>query len=476
MNELEYDDIQGFVFSGYTRRMAAASYHLLRVIDAVKAKLWLGTLIERVTRSVPRDKLHATPTPPYHLNIAFSRSGLEALGLSPGNDIVTFERAFQEGMVSERRTRILGDDGPSSPDRWVWGNAQTPVDIFLALFTPTAEGMIERMTIEAEAYEKSGLSAVVPPIRATEPVPAPGRSRAFSQEHFGFADGISQPLIREHAGRDRATIHNVAAGEFILGYPNEYEQFTEVPSQSATGHSDQGVQANRSTNEPPFGRNGTYIVVRQLRQDVAAFWNFLHTQTSGDQGRAAHLAAKIVGRWPSGAVVKDGELKDPGRMDGNEFTFANNDPHGFGVPVGAHIRRANPRGTVLGDTADEALTVTRRHRLIRRGRSYGPRLRNPQEEDGLERGLFFIGVNANIERQFEFIQHSWMNNPLFGTLYEEVDPLVGDPSRTEGQRTDLSIPGHPIRARLQGIPQFVTVRAGGYFFLPGIHALRILAR
>jgi deferrochelatase/peroxidase EfeB len=112
---------------------------------------------------------------------------------------------------------------------------------------------------------------------------------------------------------------------------------------------------------------------------------------------------------------------------------------------------------------------------MRRGRSYGPRLENPYQDDGKERGLFFIALNANIERQFEFIQHAWMNTPFFGTLYDEVDPLVGDPARTAAQQTDLTIPERPLRRRLQGIPQVVTVRAGGYFFLPGIRALEILS-
>jgi Dyp-type peroxidase family len=471
MNELEYDDIQGFVFSGYAQRMRAASYHVLRVVDAPKAKAWLGTLVERVTRSVPRDRLRSTPTPPFCLNVGFSRSGLEAFGLSPNHDIVTFERAFQEGMVSERRTRILGDNGASASELWSWGNHQTPVDVFLALFTPTSEDMNERVSMETKAFESGGLRSVAPPLHAT---PAADAGIAFSREHFGFADGMSQPIIREHADRGQATINAVAAGEFILGYTNEYEKITEVPSRFAIPLNERCVQANRATNEPPFGQNGTYLVVRQLRQDVAAFWNFLRARTGGDQDRAVYLAAKMVGRWPSGALVKDGEIKDPGSMADNEFTYAD-DLHGFGVPIGSHIRRANPRGTVLAANVADALSVARRHRLIRRGRNYGPRIKDLYEDDGQERGLIFIGVNANIERQFEFIQHSWMNIPLFGTLYDEVDPLIGDPSRTESQRIDLSIPSHPIRERIEGIPRFVTVRAGGYFFLPGIRALRTLA-
>jgi Dyp-type peroxidase family len=474
MANLEYDDIQGFVFSGYVKRMAAASYHLLRVVDRTKAKSWLGDLVGRVTHAFSRENVHLARAHAFCLNVAFSRSGLVAFGLDPDHDLVTFERAFQEGMASDLRARILGDDGPSTPSQWAWGNAQAPVDVMLMLYAPTREELGKYEAIEAQAYEGGGLAPVVPPVHATELTSASGPAPVYSREHFGFADGISQPVLREHVGSDPSAPDAIAAGEFILGYENEYSQHTEAPSLAANRRT-RAVQPNRSSPEPAFGRNGTYLAVRQLQQNVAGFWDFLRAQTGGDRDRATYLAAKIIGRWPSGALVKDGQTKDPGGAIENAFTYADNDPDGYGVPIGAHIRRSNPRGTGLGATTEESLTVARRHRLMRRGRSYGPRIEDPFQDDGKERGLFFIGLNANIERQFEFIQHAWMNTPFFGTLYDEVDPLIGDPSRTESQLTDLSIPAHPIRQRLQGIPQIVTVRAGGYFFLPGIRALRILS-
>lgn len=471
MVKLEYDDIQGFVFSGYVKRMAAASYHLLRVVDRAKAKEWLHDLRGRVTRAVSRKNLRVAHAQPFRLNAAFSRSGLEAFGLHPDRDIVTFDLAFQDGMASTLRSRTLGDDGPSAPAQWTWGNAVTPVDVLLMLFAPTAQELSQLESREANAYA-AGLAPVVAPVRATD-LPA-SAAVPFSREHFGFADGISQPVIREHQQGTPNVFDAIAAGEFILGYQNEYGQITEVPTRAAVRHG-RGVHADRSSRESAFGRNGTYLAVRQLSQNVAAFWHFLRTQAGGDADRAAYLASKIVGRWPSGAAVKDGQDKDPGGPIDNAFTYADNDPIGYGVPIGAHIRRSNPRGIGLGTTAEQSLTVARRHRLMRRGRSYGPRIEDRYQDDGKERGLFFIGLNANIERQFEFIQHAWMNTPFFGTLYDEVDPLIGDASRTQSQRNAMTIPEHPTRRRLQGIPQFVTVRAGGYFFLPGFRALEILS-
>jgi Dyp-type peroxidase family len=477
MAKLEYDDIQGFVFSGYVKRMRAASYHLLHVADRTKAKAWLKELTKRVTRAVSRENVQRARAHATCLNVAFTQTGLVAFGLDPVNDLVTFERGFQEGMASKLRSRILGDDGPSKPSEWLWGNEEKPVDVMLMLFAENPQALSDLEGSEAKAYESGGLAPVVAPIQATELMPPAGS--IYSREHFGFADGISQPLIREHVASDTSNPNAIAAGEFILGYANEYSEKgysleTEVPYLAAR-REPWGVQATPSGRGPEFGRNGTYLAVRQFRQNVAEFWKFLRTQAGGDAARATYLAAKIIGRWPSGALVKDGQTSDPGGAIENGFIYADNDPDGYGTPIGSHIRRSNPRGVGLGATTAESLAVANRHRLMRRGRSYGPRIEDPYQDDSKERGLFFIALNANIERQFEFIQHAWMNTPFFGTLYDEVDPLIGDPSRTVSQQTDLTIPEHPLRRRVQNIPQIVTVRAGSYFFLPGIHALEILS-
>jgi Dyp-type peroxidase family len=470
MEPLEYDDIQGLVFSGYGNSMAAASYHLLRVDDAARAKEWLRDLVGRVTRAVPRGARPPARQQSFCLNVAVSRSGLERFGLDPGRDLVTFERAFQDGMTTDPRPRILGDQGPSDPVHWAWGNQPSPVDVLLLLFGQSPEALAEREAAEAEAYS-GGLSQVVPPVRAVELI---GRSRSadhFSREHFGFADGISQPTIREHQGDGPQA---VAAGEFLLGYVNEYGRRTAVPYRAAAPGPAVLRTDAAGDGGPAFGHNGTYLVVRQLRQDVAGFWNFLRDRAGGE-AEATLLAAKMMGRWPSGAVVRDGQTTDPGGGAENDFTYADTDPHGYGVPIGAHIRRANPRGMGLAAGSDESLEVARRHRILRRGRSYGPRIADRYTDDGADRGLLFVGVNANIERQFEFIQHSWLNNPLFGALYDEVDPVTGDPSRTAHNRIDLTIPARPVRRRVLGIPSFVMVRGGGYYFLPGIRALRTLS-
>jgi deferrochelatase/peroxidase EfeB len=210
------------------------------------------------------------------------------------------------------RSNTLGDDGPSAPASWAWGNADKPVDVLLMLFAPSAQELSSYEDTEQRAYAVAGLQPVVAPIHATELMPATGHGPVFSREHFGFADGISQPVIREHQQPKQGANDAIAAGEFILGYENEYGQHTEVPTCGAHRSHVHGVQADRSSKVPAFGKNGTYLAVRQFRQDVAGFWNFLRAQAGGNTDRATYLAAKIIGRWPSGALVKDGQTTDPG--------------------------------------------------------------------------------------------------------------------------------------------------------------------
>jgi deferrochelatase/peroxidase EfeB len=181
-----------------------------------------------------------------------------------------------------------------------------------------------------------------------------------------------------------------------------------------------------------------------------------------------------VGRWPSGAPLvlypdADPYADTPPDQAENDFAYAEHDPQGLACPLGAHIRRANPRDA-LGPDPKTARDSANRHRLLRRGRSYGHRLDNRHESHQEDRGLHFICLNADLERQFEFVQQTWLNNPVFAGLYQETDPLVGDRS----QCSALTIQADPLRLRVSGLRPFVQVRGGAYFFLPGLAALRFL--
>jgi deferrochelatase/peroxidase EfeB len=160
--------------------------------------------------------------------------------------------------------------------------------------------------------------------------------------------------------------------------------------------------------------------------------------------------------------------------DFNDFDYSS-DPNGYSCPIGSHIRRSNPRDS-LGPDAETGLLTSNRHRIMRRGRSYGDRLSktdlHPMKDDGVERGLHFICFNSDLQRQFEFVQQTWVNNPQFGGLHDEVDPLIGDQGSCSGMMT---VQADPLRIRVKDLCRFVTVRGGAYAFLPGIRALRWIA-
>ena len=211
---------------------------------------------------------------------------------------------------------------------------------------------------------------------------------------------------------------------------------------------------------------------------MRGFWRFIDASVPHPAERT-RLAAKMVGRWPGGAALALApDRDDPALSEANEFGYFHEDPLGVRCPVGAHIRRTNPRDSLdPGPGTEKSLAINRRHRLLRRGREYGQALSAdaalteslaPDEA----RGLHFICLNGNIARQFEFVQNTWLNNPKFAGLYDDSDPLVGQSAPYGGTFT---MPSESVRARINGMPRFVRVRGGAYFFLPGLNALRHLA-
>ena len=216
-----------------------------------------------------------------------------------------------------------------------------------------------------------------------------------------------------------------------------------------------------------LGRNGSYIVFRKLHQRVAAFRRYLKENSSGSEEEEL-LAAKMMGRWRSGAPLALCPLHDnpelgTDRQRNNAFLFKQDDPIGYKTPPGSHIRRMNPRDT-------DVAGIVRIHRMIRRGTSYGPPLPNGVlEDDGIERGLMFAFVGTHLGRQFEFIQSEWMNDSQFFGGSSERDPVAG-----ASDTGSFDVPRRPLRKRLQGLPRFVVTKGGEYCFLPGLRALRWL--
>jgi Dyp-type peroxidase family len=460
MSDVEVDDVQGLVARGYAD-LKSATYILLRVESAASARAWLATLLQHVTPAPARPADTA-------LNVAFTAMGLSALGL-PADIVGQFSNQFTAGMTTPHRRRMFGDIGPSAPETWGWGGPATPVPhLLLLLFARDAEGLEQRYTSLSSTY--SGVSEIHKLDACTD---------LDGKEHFGFADGISQPTIEGLSSRTDTPPNTVRAGEFLLGYLNEYGQYTDRPLLDR-GADPAGILAAdvQGSGKVDLGRNGTYLVFRQLAQDVRGFWRYV-ASIAEDPAQRTWLAAHMVGRWPGGApVTLSPDADDPSLATANDFTYQYADAFGLSCPIGAHVRRAHPRDSLdpAPGTA-RSVELDKRHRLLRRGREYGPpvlaesRYDEPPPDDP-ERGLYFVCLGASIGRQFEFVQHSWVNNPKFDELYDEPDPLVG--YHPPGAN-NFSIPADPVRLRLRNLPPFVTTRGGAYFFLPSLKALRYLA-
>jgi Dyp-type peroxidase family len=433
---LEFDDIQHFLLT--RPRAAAAHYAFLTMGEAAQGREWLAGLIDRVGRG--RSSPSNEPESRW-ATIAFTWNGLHALGVDEAS-LATFPEEFRQGMVA--RAEVLGDNGANHPEHWVGGLASPDLHAVVILF---ARDLTERARA-AEEYKKYAAQFRSVALLSTlelEAIPP----YDYPHEHFGYHDRLSEPTI-EGTG-DVPTPGSGAPlkpGEFFLGYPDEAGEPGALPQPEI------------------LSRNGSFLAYRRLEEHVGLFREFL--RQNGDTPEEQELvAAKLMGRWRSGApLVLAPEADDPALgadpQRNNDFDYATMDPHGYAVPLGSHARRMNPRDTAAN---------MNRHRMIRRGGTYGPYLPDDTPDDGAERGIAaFIGC-ASLTRQFEFAQNVWANDRNFHELGNERDPIIGAQDGT----LEYKIPHRPIRKKITGLPAFTTVRGGAYFFLPGIRALRFLA-
>jgi Dyp-type peroxidase family len=450
--------------------------------------------------------------------LGYSAAGLAKFEASntPGETLLSgFPPAFRMGMA--KRGRNLGDIGSADSSGWRW--ADDTAEAVLFIYAESPEDLAFASQVHRALIENHGGKI----LNQLDCAPADMARPDF--EHFGYRDGIAQPVIRGTGRQTRGAPARdvIEPGEFILGYKNGQGHFPispllpaeadlaralPVPSEGELSRYPDFGDKIFGDSLRDFGRNGSFIVVRELQQDVDGFDAFVTRKadelkgvvTSKDQMAYRDIykvigqypdkdwvKAKLMGRWPSGRPLIGNPVNTPSAKRGdpdeascraaeteNDFAYGADDPQGLACPFGAHMRRANPRDSKQpGDAAEQA--ISNRHRLLRRGRAYV----RPDGKGGQEKGLLFVSLCTDLERQFEFVQQAWCNSPNFHGLANEPDPIFGadtpDPLNgcTAARTFTIPTPAGPIK--LTGMQNFVSVKAGGYFFLPSRSALTWMA-
>ncbi|MDV7143986.1 hypothetical protein R3X27_14960 [Tropicimonas sp. TH_r6] len=491
-NSLQAPEIQKIAFGGM-RSLADGACCLVRLPeDEAAARGWLRTVVPHVSYGDEKPGDSA-------LALAFTARGLERLGLGEA-EMATFPAVFRQGMDEPRRARsVLMDTGDDKPEAWRWGHGETTVDAALYLLAApqgednAARAQADGLLASLEAAGGGGVAMI-----EAERMPPSGPIK----EPFGFVDGISQPILRgtRRWPANQGSPDVVEPGEFLLGYPDNRGFLPPSPSVAASADPENHLPAldrdpanldwpdpRRSTAnaERDLGCNGSYLVIRQLEQDVERFDAQAREMADRFEGHPCvpagisgdrlmiWIKSKAVGRWPDGSSLTRHPNAPASGWDGetqaspdNDFLHGVEDPEGTRCPFGSHIRRSNPRDS-FSPGSREQMSIVNRHRILRSGRGYRAR----RDDGGEERGVLFLCLNADIERQFEFVQQTWNMSRQFHGLTDEVDAIIGR-GKKGGQLTIPTARGPVI---VQGFQDVVRVRGGGYFFLPGRNALRYLA-
>jgi Dyp-type peroxidase family len=474
---LEMHDIQGDLLTGMQKN--AELFLFFRITDAHRFKdIAKRQLIVRVTttRTVTERERRVAQRTAYGgtsdeewigINLGFTKDGLTQL---LGKNRPRMEAAFERGADAAQTIAALHDPDTAA---WIAKFRSDRIDgVFLIAGPHRPSVTFLGKTVRAQ------LSGSIKVVYSEMGTVRPGHNRG--REHFGFTDGISQPGIR---GLTRPSRPGAAPdeglpgqdllwpGEFVLGYPGQDPQDSEKPGPIAP-------------LPAPWARNGSYMVFRRLEQRVPEFRSFVASQAARLGMYPELLAARMVGRWRSGAPLELAPLRDNPSLAAddirnNNFDYAD-DPFQRACPYAAHIRKANPRDDSSGGKAE-----TLRHRIIRAGIAFGPEVMPGETMTMHSRGLMFVCYQASIERQFEFIQSRYSNNPEFvggkrrpdngSPVAPGFDPIVGQTQGGSARVMDEPAPNYPTgnrRTKLEMPEPFVVLTAAGYFFMPSMTALR----
>jgi Dyp-type peroxidase family len=448
----DLDSIQGNILSGYDG-MRRGALVFLQFESAEAGVAWLRSV--RVTTETQN-----SGETTYNIGLTFP--GLKTLGLDP-SVLSDFPEEFQEGM--EARAAMLGDVGPNHPQNWKgpaanWppqaqassGQGTTPSPLVLStidavvLFqsrpVPVSEGKLEQWIVEqvtANLVRKGIRVLGFQPLARYDTGDPVSNAQGTFREHFGFLDGFSQPVPRVNGLLGNGPPSDqVAVGEFLLGYPSERGEISTY-------------------GDPELSNNGSFLAIRKIRQDVAAFNHFIGENEQKLGMTPAEIKSKVLGR------EIDGKPLSGGSETNNGFDFSG-DPDGKVCPLFAHIRRANPRGPAPSG---------RTPRIMRRGFSYGPRY-DPGAPDVTERGLVFMAYVASLGNQFEIVQ-SWLNGGnSTGTPSSHGDPLIGQNAPHLAFFREAG--ANPALERLiPAATPLVSLEWGLYLFVPSVTGIRRIA-
>ena len=440
MDTLPLEDIQGFILRGYA--MDCLRLFVLRVADAASARLALGKL------PIASGTTWAAAKPDACVNVAFTFAGLQALGLS-AESLASFPEEFRQGAVA--RAAIVGDTGQSDPSHWMPALAAGGVHVLVTLFAQTQE-IREDWANRLREIWKGGAFAEALTIDANI---LPG-----NVAHFGYRDGYSQPTIEgglTNLVPEPPQVPPSPAGEFLLGYPSQFTGYSYTLPEPAA----------------ELGMNGSFMALRILEQDCAAFERLLRDAPAQFGMDGELLAAKMVGRWRNGVPLElSAETDSPVPaipLEGLNAYDYTADMRGNRCPIGSHMRRNNPRNSPIAGGGGL------KHRIVRRGLPYGPPYDPSCPDDGIERGLLGIFIGASIKDQFEFLMKEWVNGDLFAPgIGGTKDPILGDNSGGAGRFVIPAAARKPAVV-VTGFARLVETRGGAYAFLPGLRGIRYIA-
>ncbi len=481
-SSLDLGDIQGFILRGY--RMPMVRHFLLSVGVPAEARKLLARLVSGDETDAPQittaedwhvgfepgpgDNPSDTPRnkPDYCLNIGITWPGMIALEIKDRVPTLAFKsfNAFISGAA--QRASLVGDIGPSGPENWIGGFGKGLDHVLVTLHALSPDAMKSYSDKLAALFAEGGAfreiwrtdGMALMEMKDAKPVPT-------FKVHFGYTDGISITTIK--GGPER--------------YPSDHQKPCE-PWLFVL----QDDAENYFVPEPrEFGLNGSFACFKIIETDVVGFENFL--QSNKDKIDPELLAAKICGRWRNGiplALSPDTDSPpggiSPEQMNNYEYVNSDGsgDPKGLHCPVGAHMRRINPRGQpVTGQGEPGGSNNT--HRLIRRGLPYGPVYDPAKPYDGIERGLLGYFINSSFENQYEFVLGHWVNDSEFAGAVrlppKAKDPMIGTQDPAESIFAIPQANGAPP-IKITGFSSFVTTKASAYCFLPSITAIKFISK